>query len=152
MPENSGSLRFYLDLSDPVENAPSIGPRTAERMERIGIRLVSDFLQADAAATAGKLGHRYITAEVIRQWQLQTTLVCRIPHLRGHDAQILVACGITDPESLASLDAMELWKRVEPFVETNEGKRIVRSGKAPDFAEVYSWIQSAAQARQLRAA
>jgi len=149
---DGADLRFYLNTSDPIESAPSIGPRTAERLERIGIHTVADFLRADPVATAERLNHRYIKAETIRQWQQQTILVCRVPQLRGHDAQILVACGIVDPETLASTDPAVLWETVEPFSETAEGKRIIRSGKTPDFAEVYSWIQWAGHARQLRAA
>jgi hypothetical protein len=152
MDQESDKLRFYLNTVDPLEDAPSIGPRTAERFERIGIRTVADFLRADPETTAGRLKHRYIKAETIRQWQQQAALVCRIPQLRGHDAQILVACGIHEPETLASTDPTALWHKVEPFSDTSEGRRIIRSGKAPDFAEVYDWIQWASHARQLRAA
>ncbi len=146
------SLRFYLNTADPIENAPSIGPRTAERLQRIGIRTVADFLRADPEATAERLRNRHIKSDTIRQWQKQTILVCRVPQLRGHDAQILVACGILDPEKLAAIEPAALWQRVEPFAETNEGKRIIRSGKAPDLEEVRGWIACAAQARPLRAA
>jgi hypothetical protein len=146
------SLRFYLNTADPIESAPSIGPRTAERLERIGIRTVADFLRADPEATAERLRNRHIKADTIRQWQQQTILVCRVPQLRGHDAQILVACGIHDPEKLAAIEPSVLWRRVEPFSETTEGKRFIRSGKAPDLEEVRGWIACAAQARPLRAA
>jgi hypothetical protein len=144
--------RFYLDTTDAIEDAPSIGPRMAERLYATGIKTVADFLRADAADLATRLNNRRITVETIRQWQQQTILACRIPELRGHDAQILVACGVTDPETLAKLDPAELWKKVEPFAESIEGKRIIRSGKAPDFEEVYDWIRWAAHARALRAA
>jgi RecG-like helicase len=149
---DADSLRFYLNTADPIESAPSIGPRTAERLERIGIRTVADFLRADPEATAERLRNRHIKADTIRQWQQQTILVCRVPQLRGHDAQILVACGIHDPEKLAAIEPSVLWRRVEPFSETNEGKRFIRNGKAPDLEEVRSWIAFAAQARPLRAA
>lgn len=150
--QQGAELRFYLNTADPVENAPSIGPRTAERLERIGIRTVADFLRADAEATAGRLNHRYIKGETVRQWQQQTMLVCCVPRLRGHDAQLLVACGVTTPEQLATSDPVALWARVAPFCETSEGKRVVRGGILPDFAEVCQWVQRASQARQLRAA
>ena len=65
---------------------------------------------------------------------------------------ILVACGITDPEALATTKAADLWTKVRPFAETSEGKRIIRNGKAPDFDEVNDWIQWARHARKLQAA
>jgi hypothetical protein len=150
--EDSSEMRFYLNLADPIEAAPSIGPQTAERLERIGVHTVADFLHADAETVAQRLNHRYLNADTIRQWQQQTILVCRVPQLRGHDAQILVACGVTDPETLASTDPATLWKKVEPFSQSAEGKRIIRGGKMPDFEEVYRWIAWAGHARQLRAA
>ena len=142
--------KFYLELTDPIEQAPSIGPRTAERLGAIGIRTVADFLQADPAATAARLKRRSVDGNVIRVWQQQTILVCRVPWLRGHDAQILVACGVTDPEALAKLDAASFWKTVQPFVESAEAKRMLRNSKAPDLEEVTHWIQWAGQARTLR--
>lgn len=145
-------LRFYLELSDPIERAPSIGPRTAERLEAIGLGTVAGFLQADPAATAARLKRRSVDENVIRSWQQQCILVCRVPWLRGHDAQILVACGVTDPEVLAKKDAAALWKTVQPLVESDEGKRMLRSSKSPDLAEVTDWIRWASHARALRAA
>lgn len=145
-------LRFYLELADPIEQAPSIGPKTAERLTAIGIGTVAEFLQADPAATAARLKRRSVDAQVVRIWQQQATLVCRVPWLRGHDAQILVACGVTDPEILAKLEPATLWQTVGPFVESDEAKRMLRSSKTPDLAEVTQWIQWASRARTLRAA
>ena len=101
---------------------------------------------------AEKLNHRRITTLVIQQWQAQSRLMCQIPELRGHDAQILVACRITTPESLASSKPAELFAVVEPFSRTKEGERIIRNGRKPDLAEVTEWIQWAANARSLKAA
>jgi energy-coupling factor transporter ATP-binding protein EcfA2 len=150
--ERVGGMRFFLSRSSEVEKAPSIGPRTARMLEAIGIRTVEELLSISPDRVAEKLNHRRITAEVIRQWQSQASLLCQIPELRGHDAQILVACGISTPEVLASHDANELFAVVEPFARTKEGERILRSGSQPDLAEVTEWIQWAANARTLRAA
>jgi hypothetical protein len=152
MEQSAEQWRFYLDTSDPLERAPSIGPRTAERFEAIGIRTVSEFLNADPVTMATQLNRRRINADTIRLWQQQTVLACRIPWLRGHDAQILVACGITEPERLAKMDANDLWRTVEPFTKTSQCRRIVRNGKAPDLEEINSWIQWAQHARRLHAA
>jgi len=143
---------FHLQRTDSVESAPSIGARTAERLEAVGVSTVADLLVADPEEVAEQLDNRRISASVIQQWQHQTQLAVRIPQLRGHDAQILVALDVTEPEKLAACDPQDLWLRVEPFVETKEGKRIIRHGKTPDFEEVREWIQWARAARQLNAA
>ena len=152
LPAGGGDRRFFLQRSSAVIDAPSIGPRTAERLEQLGVKIVSDLLQADAAYVASRMGDRRFSAKLIRQWQQQAELACRVPELRSHDAQLLVALDITQPEQLAASDPQQLWSRVAAFMETKEGKRIVRNGKEPDLAEVTDWVQAARAARALHAA
>jgi nucleotidyltransferase/DNA polymerase involved in DNA repair len=150
--ERTGGMRFFLSRTSEVEKAPSIGPRTAQMMESIGVRTIEDLLSMAPDRLAEKLNHRRITPSVIQQWQAQSRLMCQIPELRGHDAQILVACRITTPENLASAKPAELFAVVEPFSRSKEGERIIRNGRKPDLAEVTEWIQWAANARSLKAA
>jgi nucleotidyltransferase/DNA polymerase involved in DNA repair len=150
--ERTGGMRFFLSRTSEVEKAPSIGPRTAQMMETIGVRTIEDLLSMAPDRLAEKLNHRRITTSVIQQWQAQSRLMCQIPELRGHDAQILVACRITTPENLASAKPAELFAVVEPFSRTKEGERIIRNGRKPDLAEVTEWIQWAANARSMKAA
>jgi nucleotidyltransferase/DNA polymerase involved in DNA repair len=150
--ERTGGMRFFLSRTSEVEKAPSIGPRTAQMMETIGVRTIEDLLSMAPDRLAEKMNHRRITPSVIQQWQAQSRLMCQIPELRGHDAQILVACRITTPENLASAKPAELFAVVEPFSRSKEGERIIRNGRKPDLAEVTEWIQWAANARSLKAA
>lgn len=150
--EGRGDLRFFLDLNDPLEDAPSIGPKTARMFEEIGVYSVQDFLSQVPEKMAERIDHARINAETVRQWQYQTELACRIPEVRGHDAQILVACGITRVEDLATMTANTLWAKVDSLMQTNEGKRIIRNGNPPDIEEVTNWILWSKSARTLRAA
>ena len=145
-----GSYRFYLDLSDPIVEAPSIGPKTAERFNEVGVVTIADFLALDPTEGQEKISYRRITAEIIAEWQLQSRLVCQIPNLRGHDAQILVACSVASAEDLSRADASTLFKQVKRFCNTTEGKRVLRSGKKPDLKEVSAWIEWAQHARELQ--
>ena len=144
----SDTRRFYLELSQPVVDAPSIGPKTAERLHAIGILTVADLLRADPQQAAAKLGNPAANT-VIREWQAQTALVCRVPNLRGHDAQFIVACQIQTAEQLRTCEPQQLLQRVNAFVKTSPGQRLLRGGKAPDLAEVTEWIVAARDARQL---
>jgi hypothetical protein len=149
---HAGELRFFLDLTSSIVDAPSIGPTTARKLTRIGIHTVHDFLQRDPVVISQRLGDRRISAEVILSWQRQASLVVRVPELRGHDAVILVACGIHDPESLSQSSPENVFAKIGPFVATNEGRRLLRSAKVPDLQEVTDWIAWSRQARVLRAA
>ncbi len=149
---NDSQLKFYLNLGDHVEAAPSIGPKTAERFTSIGVNTIEEFLRMTADTMAEKINYKRINADVIRTWQNQARLVCRIPNLRGHDAQLLVACDIMEPEQLSGMNPKQLMALVGPFSETKEGLKIIRSGKKPDLEEVSDWIAWAKQTRSLQAA
>ncbi len=145
-------LKFYLSLSDDLEAAPSIGPRTAERFADIGVATIQDFLDGSSQKMADDLGYKRIKEKDIANWQNQTKLVCQIPNLRGHDAQLLVACDFNTPESVANMSAEELLEIVGPFSKTKDGLKILRQSKAPDLEEVTNWIEWAKQTRSLTAA
>jgi hypothetical protein len=149
---NSSGTRFYLETSSPVVDAPSIGPKVAEKLARIGVVTVSDFLNRKAQSMADKLGDSKLNAETLQTWQTQSSLMCQVPGLRGHDAQLLVACEITTPEQIRSYTAVDLLAVVGPFAESREGQRMLRSANAPDLNEVQDWISWAHESRQVRAA
>jgi len=144
--------KFYLHMSSPVVDAPTIGPKTAERLEVIGIHTVSDLVNRTAIDIANQLDRKRITTETVEQWQKQAILVCRIPMLRGHDAQVLVACDITEPEQVANSSASDLYAIVGPFANSKEGQRLLRSAKTPDLEECGDWINFAQNSRLLKVA
>lgn len=124
----------------------------ATRLEQLGIITVSDLLMADAEAVAEQLELKRVDADEVISWQSQASLVCRIPNLRGHDAQLLVACDYTSPEELANLDPATVLEPVLEVARSKDGQRILRGGKEPDLEEVQDWIQWAANHRILNAA
>ena len=144
--------RFYLDLSSPVVDAPSIGPRIAEKLETIGIITVEDLLAGNAESIALQLDTKRVDGATIRDWQDQARLVCRIPNLRGHDAQLLVACKVTSPEDLSRMNAAALLSQVTAVAKSSEGQRMLRGSQAPDLAEVTDWINWSSNSRSLNAA
>ncbi len=148
----AAGVRFYLDLSSPVVDAPSIGPRVAEKLEAIGIDTVEQFLAASADMVASRLDAKRVDAATIRDWQDQARLVCRIPNLRGHDAQLLVACKVTSPEELARMNVASLLAQVTTVAKSPEGQRMLRGSQAPDHAEVTDWINWSTNSRSLNAA
>lgn len=145
-------LKFYLNWEDPVVDAPSIGNKTAKRLNGVGIKTVAQLVSADAKTVAPKLKAKHITPKLFAEWQAQAVLAYRIPMLRGHDAQLLTACGLETPEDVAKASAKDLLAEVSEFAETSDGQRIIRSGSPPDLAEVTNWIAWARQARRSQAA
>ncbi|MEL7335916.1 MAG: DUF4332 domain-containing protein, partial [Planctomycetota bacterium] len=146
------ALRFYLHTESDIVDAPSIGPRTAERLRAIGIHTVADLLGADPEEVADQLNHRRFGADRIRAWQQQSILMCRIPELRGHDAQLLVAAGMLEAERLSECSPEWLLTQIDPVAESSEGKRILRGSSRPDLEEVTQWIRYAGQSRALAVA
>ncbi|MEL6693371.1 MAG: DUF4332 domain-containing protein, partial [Pseudomonadota bacterium] len=93
--------RNALTIDSPVVDAPSIGPKTASRLEKVDIITIGDLLSADPDATAQALNVRYIKGDTLTDWQDQTRLMVEAPGLRVLDSQILVGAGIRNAEELA---------------------------------------------------
>jgi hypothetical protein len=149
---NPAPLRYLLDRARPAADAPSIGPKLAERLAQVGVRTVADLLNANPDSTADELGDARVDAATISRWQAEARLACRVPELRSAGARLLVACGLTEPEQVARCSPAELETRVRNLCRTAAGKRILRGGPAPSAARVTSWIRHAAHMRPLEAA
>lgn len=135
----------YLERSDQVEDAPSIGAKTAKRLGVVGVKTVEDLLSADPEQVAGELDVRYITPQVVKDWQDQAKLQCEIPRLRGHDAQFLVGCGYRTRDRVVEANPETLLVDLQAFLLTSDGERLLRVGNEPDLEEVKEWIESAGQ-------
>lgn len=138
--------KIYLAVSDDIEKAPSIGPKTAQRLAGVGVATVADFLEEDAEQLATMLGRRALTAKVLKDWQDQARLVMAVPGLRGSHAQLLVGAGYRDVAALATADADVLCADIARFVTTSDGQSILRDGDAPDIAKIKGWVDRAVRA------
>lgn len=144
--------RFYLSIDDEIVKAPSIGPRTAERLTPHGIHTVRDLFAADPVDLAERIGARHITVARIEDWQIQARLVCTIPWLRGTHAQLLVGAGYTSPGDIQSASIDQLSADILMFAATRDGQRILRDGDPPDIEKIIKWADYASLAELDRAA
>jgi hypothetical protein len=113
---------------------------------------VEELLAADPEGRARAIRVRQLTAETGRQWQQEATLVCRVPELRGIDAQLLVASGITEPAELAAAEAASLLEQITTVAASELGQRLLREQPPPGLEAVAGWIERAGQSRVLQAA
>jgi predicted flap endonuclease-1-like 5' DNA nuclease/predicted nucleic acid-binding Zn-ribbon protein len=144
--------RFYLEPITNVVHAPSIGPKTAQRLANAGVHTVADLLAADPVEAARELAGKNLTPEVVLSWQRQARLVCQVPQLRQHDAQLLVGSGFTRAEQIAEMKAEDLLARVTVYCATAAGMRVLGENARPDLALVKKWIGRAGHRRKLDAA
>lgn len=137
-----------LTLDSPVVDAPSIGPKTATRLERVDIFTIGDLLSADVDATAAALNVRYIKAGTLTDWQDQTRLMVEAPGLRVLDSQILVGAGIRSVDELSKASAKTVLNAATSFLDTPQGARVLWGGENNvDKHEVEGWIGLAKAAR-----
>ncbi len=138
--------RFMLDGRAPVEKAPSIGPKTAKRLEAVGVRTIADLLAASPDEKQAQINVRHISAQVIRDWQAQALLACTVPGLKSREAQGLVACGVRNAAELKARDAAELCEAIAEWGLSDDGQRAWGSAPAPTPDDVATWIARAERA------
>ncbi|WP_045836818.1 DUF4332 domain-containing protein [Hyphomicrobium sp. 99] len=136
----------YLTADDALEAAPSIGPKTADRIAAVGIYSVGDFLAQDPEQLAEALNDPHFDAETLLEWQDQARLVMAVPGLRGTHAQLLVGAGYRTARAVAEADPVSLSANVLRFVTTSAGKRVLREGRPPDIEKIKGWVAVAKQA------
>ena len=143
--ERAGSI----SLDAPVVDAPSIGPKTASRLEKVDVYTIGDLLNADPEVTAQALNVRYIKTDTLLDWQDQTRLMVEAPGLRVLDSQILVGAGIRSADDLAKASATKVLKAATSFLDTPQGARVLWGGENNvDKNEVKTWIDLAKAARR----
>ncbi len=140
--EEKAPRGFALAANAPVEDAPSIGPKTARRLEAVGVHTVGDLLALSPEEGQERLGVRHISAQTIRDWQAQALLACTVPGLRSREAQALVACGVREAGDLQFLDAAQLSDAIGHWAQTTDGKRAWGEAPAPTPEDVLKWILS----------
>lgn len=146
--ESAPAARLSIDAD--VVDAPSIGPKTAERLKAIGVLRVADLLAATPEEAAKQIASSYITAQVIRDWQAQAGLALSVPGLSGTAAQILVGAGVRDAQTLADANGAQLIAQCLKFCKSADGQRLLRNSAPPAPALILGWIEAAkgAGARQ----
>jgi predicted flap endonuclease-1-like 5' DNA nuclease len=138
--------RFTLDGEAPVLEAPSIGPKTAKRLEAMGVKTVADLLAVSPDAAQAQIAARHISAQVIKDWQAQALLACTVPGLRSREAQALVACGVRDATELVQFEPGALTDAVARWGLSEEGARAWGNAPAPTEDDVADWIERAKNA------
>ncbi|TWU58447.1 hypothetical protein Poly51_12250 [Rubripirellula tenax] len=132
-----------LSRQHTLVDAPSIGPKTAERFAAIEIHTVADFLDQSAAKIAEALMTYWITTDTVTQWQWQAKLMCEIPGLMARDCQMLAGARYDAAATIAVCEADVLHQEVSAFAATPTGRRYLRGTDPPKLADVRRWIASA---------
>lgn len=135
--------RRRLERASPVVDAPSIGPKTAARLQALGVETVADLLAADPRSVADGLGDRRIAAPTVAAWRDQAALLVRLPRLRRAEAVLLVASGYRDVAAVATADAVRLRDQLLATAKSPAMRRVLRSAIAPDLAEVRRVVEAA---------
>ncbi|MCB1520960.1 MAG: DUF4332 domain-containing protein [Hyphomicrobiaceae bacterium] len=144
--------RFYLALDHDIVHAPSIGPRTAERLRAARILKVRDLLTADLEQAAHIIATRHITPTTLADWRDQARLVCAVPFLRGTHAQLLVGAGFRTPEAVAAAASADVLSAILRYAATRDGQSVLRNGPPPEPEKIEAWVRNAGEAELARVA
>ncbi len=147
--QSSGPVapRIHLTPAQDIVDAPTIGPKMAERLSPIGLKTVADLLAAQPDDVAGRLAFQGVTPDTVRDWQDQARLVCTVPGVRGTHAQLLVGAGFRTIDDVATAEPEQFCARVLAYAAGGEGQRLLRHGDPPDVERIKSWVETARHAK-----
>lgn len=131
---------YALDPESPVVDAPSIGPKTARRLEAVGVHTISDLLALPPATGAVLINQKHISAQLISDWQSQALLACTVPGLKSREAQALVACGVRDAQELIVREPAALAAAIGEWIGAPDAERAWGAAPAPTEADIAAWI------------
>jgi Domain of unknown function (DUF4332)/Zinc dependent phospholipase C len=146
-PAGRTGMKLHLTLESNIVDAPSIGPKTAQKFNAVGIDTVGDFLKAHPIALASRLESLHTPPDVLAAWQDQARLVCEIAELRGNHARLLVGAGYRTAAAIADADVGKMCSDILAYAVTADGQRILRDGHPPDIEQVKSWAENAQASR-----
>jgi predicted flap endonuclease-1-like 5' DNA nuclease len=132
--------KLGLQLSDDVERAPSIGPKTAERLNACGVRTIGDLLESQAGPLSQQLGGGWNSPSVVLDWQDQARLILEVPALRAEQAKLLTGAGYRTAATLAQAQPEELLQDVNDFLQSPRGQRALRGDYTPTLRDMETWI------------
>ena len=135
--------RAKLTFDSPIVDAPAIGPKTAARLEAIGLTTVRDLLSHDADSISAELQTKWITPRIVDQWQDQARLACQIERLSAAGSGLLIMAGIRTVEELIRLRPAEAHAMVRAAAQTSEGQRLLRDQEPPPLKTIERWIDAA---------
>jgi hypothetical protein len=139
-----------LTLDSAIVDAPSIGPKTASRLQAVGCHCVRDLLRADSYALSAELATGWITPAIITAWKSQAVLMCGVPRLTAAAAILMVEAQVDTVEKLAAIDLASLLELCRQAARTNVGQRALRDQPLPNAQRWQSWIQGAQDAANPR--
>ncbi len=142
-PTMESKSAYRLELDSPIVDAPSIGPKTAARFREIGCHSVREFLQSDVSELANQLQTKWITPEVLSDWQKQALLMCQVEKMTAVGATLLVIAGVDSAEQLATWESQSLKNRIDEAATTTVGKRVLRDQAPPTLERLSLWTDSA---------
>jgi predicted flap endonuclease-1-like 5' DNA nuclease len=135
-----------LKMTDDIVDAPSIGPRMAERLGALGVSTVADLMAGDPATLAARLALSQVRADDVADWQTQARLVLSVPGLTGTGAQLLVGAGYREPAVIAAAEPAKLSADVLAYAASSAGRRVLRDGEPPDIERIKQWAESSRRA------
>ncbi len=130
------------NLQSNVADVLGLGPRTAGRLLRLGVRTAEQLMSASPQKLATRLGEGPIAAENVAAWQRETRLLIDAPQLSPCAARVLAAIGYSSVERVAGCSPTELLGAIERLLQKNCDSWL-RKNPIRSISKVSDWIRIA---------
>jgi hypothetical protein len=148
----SSAPMAHWTLESNVTDVLALGPRTAGRLLRLGVRCAGDLLLAKPQAVAERLNDSRFTVETVGDWQREARLLIDAPDLPSEAARLLAVAGFSAVERIARATPTELLAALERLADDPQRANWAALQAKPDVKEVNAWIRCAQQSLASRAA
>lgn len=142
----------HWTLQSSVADVLSLGPRTAGRLGRLGVRSVAQLLAAKPQAVAERLRDERFAADIVADWQREAQILIEAPELAGDAARVLAAAGFASAQRVARATPTELLAAIEQLAQDEGRAAWFAQLPRPGICEVNAWIRCAQQSLAERAA
>ncbi len=142
----------HWTLESNVADVLALGPRTAGRLLRLGVRSVGDLLAAKPQAVVERLKDSRFTVDTVADWQREAQLLIEAPDLPTEAARLLAMAGFSAVERVARATPTELLAALEQLADDPQSASWVSQLPQPDVKVVNTWIRCAQQSLAARAA
>lgn len=140
LPSNDPSNHRSRVLSMRVEHCQLCSPKRAKRLAELGILTAGDLATAEPKNLAIHFGASRKAKRILSQYRRAVRFSASVPGMLPRDAMLLINVHRRSIHGLACDSAAALYRDLERFSESSQGRSLLRGRRLPSCRRLKVWI------------